>query len=201
MIATGFLTDRVGRKPILLLACILGFVGAVPIFLLLNQPSALSAQLGQLGLVAMIGLYGGTLPVFMVEAAPLPVRCTAVALGYNITFGVIGGFTPLVAAWLVDRSGDEIAPAFLIMAAAAVTFLDGIAISRDVSQPVHYCEFGRGPGLRVSASAPCSPQSRSAACAGVNFSFSASATARWVILPSHTLRPLRRCSSSPSARR
>ena len=123
VIATGFLTDRVGRKPILLLACILGFLGAVPIFLLLNQPSALSAQLGQLGLVAMIGLYGGTLPVFMVEAAPLPVRCTAVALGYNITFGVIGGFTPLVAAWLVDRSGDEIAPAFLIMAAAAVTFL------------------------------------------------------------------------------
>jgi MHS family proline/betaine transporter-like MFS transporter len=123
VIATGFLTDRVGRKPILLLACILGFVGAIPIFLLLNQPSALSAQLGQLGLVAMIGLYGGTLPVFMVEAAPLPVRCTAVALGYNITFGVIGGFTPLVAAWLVDRSGDEIAPAFLIMAAAAVTFL------------------------------------------------------------------------------
>jgi MFS transporter, MHS family, proline/betaine transporter len=123
VIATGFLTDRVGRKPILLLACILGFIGAVPIFLLLNQPSALSAQLGQLGLVAMIGLYGGTLPVIMVEAAPLPVRCTAVALGYNITFGIIGGFTPLVATWLVDRTGDEIAPAFLIMAAAAVTFL------------------------------------------------------------------------------
>jgi MFS transporter, MHS family, proline/betaine transporter len=123
VIATGFLTDRVGRKPILLLACILGFVGAVPIFLLLNQPSALSAQLGQLGLVVMIGLYGGTLPVILVEAAPLPVRCTAVALGYNITFGIIGGFTPLVAAWLVDRTGDEIAPAFLIMAAAAITFL------------------------------------------------------------------------------
>jgi MFS transporter, MHS family, proline/betaine transporter len=123
VIATGFLTDRVGRKPILLLACTLGCVGAVPIFLLLNQPSALSAQLGQFGLVAMIGLYGGTLPVFMVEAAPLPVRCTAVALGYNITFGVIGGFTPLVAVWLVDRTGHEIAPAFLIMAAAAVTFL------------------------------------------------------------------------------
>src|SRR4029077_1373705 len=44
-------------------------------------------------------------------------------VGYNITFGVIGGFTPLAATWLVDRTGDEIAPAFLIMAAAAVTFL------------------------------------------------------------------------------
>jgi MHS family proline/betaine transporter-like MFS transporter len=45
-----------------------------------------------------------------------------VALGYNLCFGVIGGLTPLMAAWLVDRTGDEIAPAFMIMAAAAITF-------------------------------------------------------------------------------
>ena len=59
----------------------------------------------------------------MVECAPPSVRCTAVALGYNSALGVIGGLTPLVAAWLVERTGDEIAPAFLIMAAAAVSFL------------------------------------------------------------------------------
>jgi MFS transporter, MHS family, proline/betaine transporter len=45
-----------------------------------------------------------------------------VALGYNICFGVIGGSTPLAAAWLVERTGNEIAPAFLIMAAAAIAF-------------------------------------------------------------------------------
>src|SRR5215831_11300594 len=119
VIATGFLTDRIGRKPVLMRACILGFVGAVPVFLLLNHPSALLAQLGQLGLVAMIGLYGSAQPTIM---APLPVRCTAVALGYNISLGVIGGLTPLVATWLVNRTGDEIAPAFMVMGAAAVTF-------------------------------------------------------------------------------
>jgi MHS family proline/betaine transporter-like MFS transporter len=123
MIATGLLTDRTGRKPVMLFACVLGLVGAVPLFLLLNHPSALAAQLGQLGLVLIVGLYGGAQPSIMVEAAPAPVRCTAVALGYNITLGVIGGLTPLVAAWLVDRTGGEIAPAFLIMAAAVVTFV------------------------------------------------------------------------------
>jgi MFS transporter, MHS family, proline/betaine transporter len=123
MIATAFLTDRIGRKPVLLLACILGFIGAVPLFLLLNQASVLSAQLGQIGLVVIVGLFGAAQPSIMVEAAPLPVRCTAVALGYNITFGVIGGITPLAATWLVDRTGEEIAPAFLIMGAAAVTFV------------------------------------------------------------------------------
>jgi MHS family proline/betaine transporter-like MFS transporter len=72
--------------------------------------------------VLVVGLHGGTLPSILVEAAPLSVRCTAVALGYNICLGVIGGLTPLAATWLVARSGDEIAPAFLIMAAAAVSF-------------------------------------------------------------------------------
>jgi MFS transporter, MHS family, proline/betaine transporter len=122
VIAAGLLSDRFGRKPLLLLACALGFVGAVPLFWVLNHPSALLAQIGQLGLVLMIGLYGGAQPSIMVEAAPLSVRCTAVALGYNISLGVIGGLTPLAATWLVARSGDEIAPAFLIMAAAAVSF-------------------------------------------------------------------------------
>jgi MHS family proline/betaine transporter-like MFS transporter len=121
-IAAGLLSDRFGRKPFLLFACALAFVAAVPVFWLLNHPSALLAQLGQLGLVVVVGIYGGAQPAIIVEAAPPAVRCTAVALGYNLCFGVIGGLTPLVAAWLVERTGDEITPAFMIMAAAAVTF-------------------------------------------------------------------------------
>jgi MHS family proline/betaine transporter-like MFS transporter len=46
-----------------------------------------------------------------------------VALGYNICLGIIGGLTPLAATWLVERTGDETAPAFLVMAAAAITFV------------------------------------------------------------------------------
>ena len=123
VVASGLLADRFGRKPLLLLATVLGFIGALPLFWLLNHPSAWLAQLGQLGLVLTVGLYGGTQPALLVEAAPLRVRCTAVSLGYNISFGVIGGLTPLVASWLVARTGDEIAPGFLMMVAAAVTFL------------------------------------------------------------------------------
>jgi MHS family proline/betaine transporter-like MFS transporter len=122
MIATGLLADRFGRKPFLLLATALGFVGAIPLFWLLLHPSLPLAQLGQLGFVVIVGLYGGVQPTIMVEAVPLQVRCTAVALGYNICLGVIGGLTPLVATWLVERTADETAPGFLIMAAAAVSF-------------------------------------------------------------------------------
>jgi MFS transporter, MHS family, proline/betaine transporter len=123
ILASGLLTDQLGRKPLLLLATILGFFGALPLFWLLNHPSMWLAQLGQLGLVLIVGLYGGSQSAFLVEAAPLQVRCTVVALGFNISLGVIGGLTPLVASWLVARTGDELTPGFLMMVAAAITFL------------------------------------------------------------------------------
>ena len=135
VVASGLLADRFGRKPLLLLATVLGFIGALPLFWLLNHPSAWLAQLGQLGLVLTVGLYGGTQPALLVEAAPLRVRCTAVSLGYNISFGVIGGLTPLVASWLVARTGDAIAPGFLMMVAAAVTFLTILRVPETYRAP------------------------------------------------------------------
>ena len=135
VIASGLLSDRFGRKPLLLLAAVLGLVGAVPLFWLLNHHSLLFAQLGQLGLVLIVGLFIGVQPSMMVEAAPSPVRCTAVALGYNICLGVIGGLTPLAATWLVERTGNEIAPAFLIMAAAAVTLVATLSFRETYRAP------------------------------------------------------------------
>src|SRR5262249_15748815 len=123
LIAAGWLSDRVGHKPIMLWASLGGLIGALPLFWLLNHPSELLAQLGQLGLVVLVALYGGAFPATLVEAAPPTVRCTAVALGYNLCLGLFGGLSPLMATWLVERTGNEIAPAFLIMASAAVTFV------------------------------------------------------------------------------
>jgi MHS family proline/betaine transporter-like MFS transporter len=123
LIAAGWLSDQIGRKPIMLVASLGGLVGALPLFWLLNHPSDLFAQLGQFGLVLLMGTYYGALPATLVEAAPAAVRCTAVALGYNLCYGLFGGLSPLVATWLVQRTGDEIAPAFLITASAGVTFL------------------------------------------------------------------------------
>ena len=123
VITAGWLSDRIGRKPLMLLASIGGLIGALPLFWLMNHPSELLAQLGQLGFVLLSGVYYGSLPTVLVEAAPPAVRITAVALGYNLCYGLFGGLSPLVATWLVERTGNEIAPAFLIMAAAAVTFV------------------------------------------------------------------------------
>lgn len=129
IVASGLLCDRFGHKPFLLFAAAAGLIGALPLFWLMHHPSAMLAQLGQLGLVLIVGIYLGAQPTFMVENAPSQVRCTAVALGYNLTLGLIGGLTPLTAAWLVARSGNELSPAVLIMAGAGVSFLAAMRLS------------------------------------------------------------------------
>ncbi|CAN5573661.1 citrate-proton symporter [soil metagenome] len=123
ILATGWLSDKVGRRPLLTAAFALGLVGAYPLLWLMHHQSLAMIVLGQMGFVAIVGLFFGSLGGAMVEATPPQVRCSATALGYNITFGVAGGLSPLVATWLVYRTGDDLSPAFMIMAAAAVSLL------------------------------------------------------------------------------
>jgi MHS family proline/betaine transporter-like MFS transporter len=107
----------------LLVATALGFVGAVPLFWLMHHTHAVPVLLGQLGFVLAVGMFLGTQPSVMVEAVPARVRCTAIALGYNVTLGVVGGLSPLVATWLVQRTENDLSPAFMVMAAAVISFL------------------------------------------------------------------------------
>jgi len=56
--------------------------------------------------------------------SPPPARELSAAYSHLLQilcYGLFGGLSPLAATWLVERSGNEIAPAFLIMASAAVT--------------------------------------------------------------------------------
>lgn len=127
MFTWAWLSDRVGRRPPLLAACALSFVGALPLFWLMHHDNPAFILLGQLGFVLALGMSWGVQPSMMVEATPPGARCTVIALGFNVTMGVIGGFTPLVATWLVARTHEDLSPAFLIMGAAAVSFVSALS--------------------------------------------------------------------------
>ena len=123
MVAMGWLTDRIGRRPVMLAATAFAFVAAWPLFWLMHSANPAIVLLGQLGFVLSVGTFIGCQPAVMVEAVPWQVRCTAIALGYNVTLGVVGGLSPLVATWLVVRTENNYSPAFMIMAAAAISFI------------------------------------------------------------------------------
>jgi MHS family proline/betaine transporter-like MFS transporter len=136
MVGLGALSDRLGRKPLLLTATAFAFLSAVPLFWLMHHDQRLFIQLGQLGFVLSIGMFLGTQPTLMVEAVPAAIRCTAIALGYNVTLGVVGGLSPLVATWLVERTHDQLAPAYMIMVAAAVSFLSILSFRERSGAPL-----------------------------------------------------------------
>jgi MHS family proline/betaine transporter-like MFS transporter len=123
MVAMGWLSDRIGRRPVMLAAAAVVIVAAWPLFWLMHSPSPALELLGELGFVLCIGAYIGCQPSMMTETVPARVRCTAIALGFNVTTGITGGLTPLAATWLVQRTGNDYSPAFMIMAVAAVSFL------------------------------------------------------------------------------
>ena len=121
-LAAGWLSDRIGRKPLLIAAHVLGFVTAVPLLWLMHHPGTALIVLGQLGYVLVGGLAVASMPALLVESTPAEVRCTAISVGFNVSYGVLGGLTPLAAAWLVERTSIDLSPAYLIMAAAVISF-------------------------------------------------------------------------------
>lgn len=136
MVAMAWLSDRVGRRPILLGATAFAVLAAWPLFWLMHSAEPAAVLLGQLGFVLAIGAFGGTLPAVMVETVPAEVRCTVIALGYNVTVGVTGGLSPLVATWLVQRTENTYGPAFMIMASAAVSFLAALSFRETYRTPL-----------------------------------------------------------------
>ena len=123
MLSAGWLSDKVGRRPLLFAAVTLGFVGAVPLLWLMHHSDPALILLGQMGFVLVLGPAVGVQPTLMVSATPPAIRCTAMAIGLNMAYGIMGGLSPLAATWLVHRTTMDLSPALMIMAAAAISFV------------------------------------------------------------------------------
>jgi MHS family proline/betaine transporter-like MFS transporter len=119
----GWLADYVGRRDLLAASAALGVLGAVPFFMLMRSPLPSQLWLGQAGFVLALSVQFGVQGALLAEITPEPVRCTALAIGNNIAWSIVGGFVPLTATWLVWQSGNPLAPAWLVVGAAAITLV------------------------------------------------------------------------------
>jgi MHS family proline/betaine transporter-like MFS transporter len=132
----GALSDRLGRKPVILAGSIGYLVLSYPMFLWMSRGTFTAALSGQLVSAVLSALYGGAALAAFVELFPTRTRFSGLALGYNLAVAICGGTTPLVATWLVNVSGSTLAPAFYLMAAALGTTLAALAMPERADQPL-----------------------------------------------------------------
>jgi MHS family proline/betaine transporter-like MFS transporter len=127
---SGWLSDRIGRRRVLVVGSGLLMVLALPLMALMARGQPVGILVGQVLLALLISVISGALPATMAELAPWRVRCTVLSIAYNLGMALLGGTTPLVAAWLLSRTGVAVAPAAYLTAASALAFVAALLLPK-----------------------------------------------------------------------
>ena len=120
----GALSDRVGRRPLLLTFAGLTLLTAYPALLWLTGAPSLGRLLTVgLWLSFLYGGYNGAMVVALTEIMPRAVRTSGFSLAYSLATALFGGFTPAVSTLLIHALGSKAAPGLWLSFAAACGLL------------------------------------------------------------------------------
>jgi len=117
----GALSDRIGRRHILLVFTVLMLITAYPAMLwLVREPSFTRLLTVELWLSFIYGSYNGAMVVYLTEIMPIDVRTSGFSLAYSLATAVFGGFTPAISTYLIHLTGNRAVPGLWLSLAAAI---------------------------------------------------------------------------------
>jgi MFS family permease len=122
---SGALSDKIGRRPILIACTIAALATAYPaLSWLVSAPSFSKLLTVELWLAFIYAAYNGAMAVYLTEIMPVEVRTSGFSMAYSLATALFGGFTPAISTWLIEVTGDRAAPG-LWMGFSAVCGLTG----------------------------------------------------------------------------
>ncbi len=131
------ISDRYGRKPLLLVGALAFALLTYPAFAAISvQPSLAKLAVAQLVFGLAMAVYAGPAISVYAELFPTRLRSTAVSLVHNIPVAVVGGFAPLIVTWLIAATGNVLAPAFYVVAAAIVSTIAVLSLDDRFREPL-----------------------------------------------------------------
>lgn len=143
----GALSDRVGRKPLLVIFTILTLLTAYPaVSWLVAEPSFGRLLMVELWLSFLYGSYNGAMVVTLAEVMPPAVRTAGFSLAYSLATALFGGFTPAIATYLIHSTGNKAAPGLWLMFAAACGLVATLVIFRGGRQHAYVEHRAALPG-------------------------------------------------------
>ena len=115
----GALSDRVGRKPMVIGSCIGFAVLLQPTFAYLAGGASVGAFAAAVLVFALLlAMYTGPAAATLSEIFPTRYRSSGMAVGYSVSTVIFGGFTPFIATWLIAKFGTPLAPIYFVIACA-----------------------------------------------------------------------------------
>ena len=127
---SGGLSDRVGRRPVLLACTAVALVTAYPaLSWLVDAPSFARLLAVELWLAAIYATYNGAMAVFLTEIMPVDVRTSGFSLAYSLATAMFGGFTPAICTYLIHLSGNRAIPGLWLSFAAICGLVAALVLS------------------------------------------------------------------------
>ena len=127
----GAISDRIGRRPLLLFISALAIVTAYPALeWLAHAPSFLRMLTVLLYFSFFFGAYNGAMVPALTEVMPVEVRVAGFSLAFSLATAIFGGFTPAVSTFLIEMTGDKAAPAYWLIFAALCGFVATLVLYR-----------------------------------------------------------------------
>jgi MHS family citrate/tricarballylate:H+ symporter-like MFS transporter len=156
----GAISDRLGRKPVLLSISMLALVTVYPALAWLTAAPSFPKMLGvELLFSFYFGVYNGAMVAALSEMVPADVRASGFSLAFSLAAALFGTFTPLAATVLINALGDRAAPALWLMFAAYCSLMATAAFYR-TSQPAAatpVAAAAAGPAEAAGAAAAVPP--------------------------------------------
>ena len=127
---SGALSDRIGRRSLLVCCSILAILTGYPAMLWLSSAPSFGHLLAvELWLSVMYAGYNGAMIVYLTEIMPADVRTAGFSLAYSLATAIFGGFTPVICTYLIHATGNKAIPGIWLGVAAACSLVATLFIT------------------------------------------------------------------------
>jgi MFS family permease len=132
---SGWLSDKVGRKPVMIIPGVMLLLAILPCFWVIDHARSVWALYGAESVMSILAAISAVpVIVTITETLPAHIRSGAVATIYAFAISIFGGSTQFVLKLLIDRTGNPLAPAYYWTGAAMVGLIAMILVAE--SAPV-----------------------------------------------------------------